>query len=294
MYRWGTTEFLPAHMALETTAFLVSPGYLRVAGTRLLAGREFTWHDCGASPRVAIVNQTFAHKLYGGKSAIGQRFALWATAKYQVVGVVEDGKYGSIGEDPRPAMFIPLAQGVGEVMSTAATVLVRSSLPENQIAAALQRRLTDVEPSAPFSLRPWDDAVDRAMMPARATAAALGAMGLLAAMLAVTGVFGTASYSVSKRMKEQGIRMALGAGRLRLMQAALSRPLLLLAGGSGLGLVAGVLTSDLLAYLVSFATPRDPLVLVGVLLAMTLLGLLATWGPARRALAFDPAQLLRE
>ena len=294
VYRWGTTEFLPAHMAFEAPTFLISPGYLRAAETRLLAGRDFTWHDDGKSPRVAIVNQTFARKLYGGKPAIGGRFALWATAKYEVVGEVEDGRYGSVSEDPQPVMFIPLAQGVGEVMSTNATVLVRSSLPANQIAAVLQHTLTGVEPNVPYTLRSWADAIDRSMMPARAATVVLGVMGLLAAMLAVTGVFGMASYSVSKRRKEQGIRIALGANRVQVMRSALARPLFLLVTGSGVGLVAGVLTSDLLAHLVSFATPRDPLVLVGVLLAMMLLGLLATWGPARRALAIDPARLLRE
>jgi predicted permease len=294
VYRWDTTEFLPAHLALEADAFLISPGYFHAAETSLLAGRDFTWHDDGKSPRVAIVNRTFARRLYGANSAIGQRFALWATARYEVVGVVEDGKYGSVAEDPRPVMFIPLAQGVGEVMSTNAMVLVRSPLPHNQIAAALQHRLTDVEPGAPLTVRSWADAVDRSMMPARAAAAVLGVMGLLAAMLAITGVFGMASYSVSKRMKEQGIRMALGAGRLQLMRAALARPLLLLFCGSAMGLAAGVLTSDLLAHLVAFASPRDPLVLVAVLFAMTLLGLAATWAPARRAIAIDPARLLRE
>ena len=131
IYKWGTTAFLPAHMSFDANAFLISPGYLQTAETRLIAGRDFTWHDDGTSPRVAIVNQTFARRLYGGASPIGQRFALWATAKYQVVGEVEDGKYNSLGEDPQAAMFIPLAQGVGQVKSTNTTVLVRSQLPEN-------------------------------------------------------------------------------------------------------------------------------------------------------------------
>jgi len=294
VYRWGTTEFLPSHMVFAADTYLISPGYLHAAETRLLAGRDFTWHDDGNSPRVAIVNQTFAQQLYGDTSALGQRFALWATAKYQVVGVVEDGKYGSIGEDPQPMMLIPLAQGVGEEMSTNATLLVRSRLPEDQITAALHRMLTGVEPGVPFAVHPWADRIDISMLPARAAAVVLGIMGLLAAMLAVTGIFGMASYSVAKRMREQGIRMALGAQRLQVLRSTLARPVLLLLFGSGIGLVAGVMTGRLLAHLISFATPRDPLVLLGVLGAMIVLGLLATFIPARRALAIDPAQLLRE
>jgi ABC-type antimicrobial peptide transport system permease subunit len=119
-------------------------------------------------------------------------------------------------------------------------------------------------------------------------------MGLLAAMLAVTGVFGMAAYSVSKRLKEFGIRVALGSRRTQLMRAALFRPLLLLFSGSLLGLFLGVLASGLLAHLIYQATPRDPLVLAGALATMMLVGMVATWIPARRALAVNPAQLLRE
>jgi ABC-type antimicrobial peptide transport system permease subunit len=119
-------------------------------------------------------------------------------------------------------------------------------------------------------------------------------MGLLAAMLAITGIFGMAAYSVSKRMRELGIRVALGAHRAQLMRSALGRPLVLLASGSAVGLLLGMLTSRLLAQIVYQATSRDPLVLAGVIAAMMLIGLVATWIPARHALAVNPARLLRE
>jgi ABC-type antimicrobial peptide transport system permease subunit len=236
------------------------------------------------------MNRTFARKLYGDAPAIGQRFALWATAKYMVVGVVEDGKYQQVSEDPQPAMFIPLARGVGDVMSTSTSVVVRSQLPESQIAPALERALAGVEPGAPIIVTTWADAIDRTMVLARAGAMVLSVMGMLAAMLAITGTFGMASYSVSKRMKEQGIRMALGAGRMQVLRAILHRPVLLLFAGS----VAGLLATRVLAHLISFATPRDPLVLARVLLTMMFVGVVATWIPARRALGIDPARLLRE
>jgi ABC-type antimicrobial peptide transport system permease subunit len=123
---------------------------------------------------------------------------------------------------------------------------------------------------------------------------ALGIMGLLAAMLAVTGIFGMASYTVSKRMKELGIRVALGAQPLQLMRAALARPIILLLTGSIAGLILGVMASSLLAHIVYQARPQDPLVLLGVVLTMTLLGTIATAVPARRAQNIDPARLLRE
>jgi predicted permease len=294
VYRWGTTDFLPSHKAFAAPTFVIAPGYLKAAGTRLLAGRDFTWHDDSKSPDVAIINETFAHKLFGTGPAIGQRFALWETAKYEVVGVVPDGKYMSFTEEPQPVMLLPLAQGVGGVISSSATIIVRSHLAPDQITAALNRSLRAIEPDAPFTIRRWADVIDLSMLPARAATAALCVMGLLSALLSVTGVFGMASYAVSKRMREQGIRMALGAQRSQVVRSTLSRPLLLLFGGSAIGLGAGVLTSGLISHFVSIATPRDPLILFGVFLTMTLLGLLGTWIPAHRALAIDPARLLRD
>jgi ABC-type antimicrobial peptide transport system permease subunit len=123
---------------------------------------------------------------------------------------------------------------------------------------------------------------------------ALGVLGAMGALLSITGIFGMAAYSVSKRLRELGIRIALGAQRSEVLQAALGRPFKLLAFGSIAGLILGVLASRVLAFVVYQATPRDPLVLAGVVLAMALLGLLATWIPAQRALRIDPLRLLRE
>ena len=289
VYRWGTTEFLPSHTAFAAYTYLLSPGYLQTAGTRLVAGRDFTWHDDKDSPGVAIINETFANQ-----SAIGQRFMLWATAKYEVVGVVEDGKYGSLIEDPQPVMFFPVTQGPGGILPTRMLVVIRSQLPQDQITATLRKAVTGIESNVPYTIAPWDDAVDRSMIPARAATVVLSIMGMLAAMLAVTGIFGMASYSVSKRLKEQGIRIALGAQHIQVMRSTLGRPAMLFLIGSALGLILGVFTSSLMSHLVAYATPRDPLILAGVFITMLLLGLVATFIPARRTLAIDPAQLLRE
>jgi predicted permease len=286
----GTTDFRKE--VFDAHNFSISPGYFQAAGTRLLAGRDLTWNDDANSPPVAVINATFARMLFGNVPAVGQYFLLYrGTQPKKVVGVVEDGKYQSLTEEAQPAMFFPLSQ---EVNGNATVVVVRSALPPTEIAAALHRTLTSVDPSLPLTLRSWPDALDLVLFPARAATAALGIMGALAAMLAVTGIFGMATYSVSKRMKELGIRIALGAARIELMSSALGRPLLLLLCGSTAGLILGILTSHLLAQIVYEATPRDPLVVAGAFLTMALLGLLATWIPSRRALAIDPVQLLRE
>ena len=132
------------------------------------------------------------------------------------------------------------------------------------------------------------------LFPSQMASLTLGVMGVMGAMLAVTGIFGMAAYSVSKRLRELGIRVALGAQRKEVVKAALGRAFKLLAYGSAAGLLLGILASRVLALIVYQATPRDPLVLAGVVLAMVFLGLLATWIPAQRALEVDPLTLLRE
>ena len=136
--------------------------------------------------------------------------------------------------------------------------------------------------------------MDAALFPSRMAALCLGVLGMLGSTLSVTGVFGMAAYSVSKRRRELGIRMAVGAQRKEVLQAALGRAFKLLAVGSAAGLLLGILASRVLAFIVYQATPRDPVVLTGVVLAMALLGLVATWIPAQRALSINPAILLRE
>jgi ABC-type antimicrobial peptide transport system permease subunit len=136
--------------------------------------------------------------------------------------------------------------------------------------------------------------LDVVMFPARMATMALGVLGAMGAMLSITGIFGMAAFSVSRRLKELGIRMALGGQRREVLQAALGRAFKLLALGSAAGLILGIMASQLLAYIVYQATPSDPLVLTGVVLVMALVGLLATWIPAQRALSLDPLTLLRE
>jgi ABC-type antimicrobial peptide transport system permease subunit len=136
--------------------------------------------------------------------------------------------------------------------------------------------------------------MDPVLFPSRMATATLGVMGVIGGILAVTGIFGMAAYSVAKRKRELGIRIALGAQRREVLQAALGRAVKLLTFGSAAGLVLGILASRVLAFIVYQATPRDPLVLAGVVVAMSSLGLLAAWIPAQRALSLDPLVLLRD
>ncbi len=289
VFRPGTTEFKLDNSVLAPYVFPMSPGYLEAAGTRLLSGRDVSWHDTANRPYVAIVNETFARKMWGQTQPIGQRFILWGKLT-EVVGVAEDGKYHDLQEAPQPVVYPPLSQKE----QSEAVLVVRSRLAPNEMAAALHRALSSIDPNVPMTVQNWSDTLDGELLPARAATVALGVMGLLAAMLAVTGIFGMAAYNVSRRMKELGIRVALGARRKQVMSAAVGRPVVLLAVGSAVGLLSGVFASRFLGQIVYQANPQDPLVVGGAVLTMALLGITASAIPARRALTVDPSRLMRE
>jgi ABC-type antimicrobial peptide transport system permease subunit len=210
--------------------------------------------------------------------------------RVQVVGVVEDGKYMSLTENQEPAIFPPFLQSP----ASSSDLVVRSSRDPQQLAADLRSVLHQLDAGLPMDTATWTVQLDLVLFPARMATMALGSLGMMGAILSITGIFGMAAYSVSKRLRELGIRLALGAQRKEVVQAALGRAVKLLAVGSAVGLLLGILASRVLASIVYAATPRDPLVLAGVVLAMLLLGLLATWIPARRALSINPLILLRE
>jgi ABC-type antimicrobial peptide transport system permease subunit len=143
-------------------------------------------------------------------------------------------------------------------------LVVRSSADPQQLAAAIRSKLLDLDPGLPSFIQTWDQALSLPLFPMRVATASLGVLGVIGAMLSITGIFGIAAYSVSKRMKELGIRMALGAQSKEVLQAALGRAVKLLAFGSLAGVVLGLLATKVLAFIVYQATPRDPLVLAGV------------------------------
>jgi predicted permease len=291
VYSDATTDFRPTNNAADAMDYVISPGYLSAAGSQLLAGRNLTMSDDAKAPKVALVNRQFAVKLFGSVDrAIGGHFKYWGGTRAEVVGVVEDGKYRTLTEDQQPAMFFSFQQQP----SSGTWLLVRSDRDPAEISGALERTLHGLDAGLPFAVRTWTEEMGSALFAARVATVALGVLGLLGAMLAVTGIFGMASYTVSKRLRELGIRMALGARRKQVLRAALGRAFALLSVGSVAGLVLGVLASKLLSSIVYQAAPKDPLVLSGVVLTMLLIGLTAAWIPAQKALAVDPMILLRE
>jgi len=291
VYTDSTRDFRPTNEAADAMNYNISPGYLEAAGTTLLAGRDLTFADDKKAPNVALVNREFAVKVFGSvQKAIGGHFKFWGGSRAEVVGVVENGKYRTLTEDQQPAMFFPFLQ-----QQTSGTwILVRSSRDPGEISNALERTVHGLDPSLPLMVRTWNREMGWALFAARVATVALGVLGMLGAMLAVTGIFGMASYTVSKRLRELGIRMALGARRKQVLRAALGRAFVLLMVGSLAGMALGVLASKVLSFIVYQAAPRDPVVLCGVVLTMLLLGLAAAWVPAQKALGVNPMILMRE
>jgi len=291
VYTDATTDFRPTNYAADAMNYRISPGYLEAAGTRLIAGRNLTLSDDKKAPKVALVNHQFAIKVFGSvDKAIGGHFKYWGAERAEVVGVVEDGKYRTLTEDQMPAMFFSFLQHT----TSQTNLVLRSQRDPADIAASLEKNIRGLDSALPFGIHTWNEEMGSALFAARVASVALGVLGMLGAMLAITGIFGMASYVVSKRLRELGIRVALGASQRQILRTSLGRAFRLLAIGSLAGVAMGVLGARVLAFIVYQATPKDPLVLIGVTATMMILGLLASWIPARRALAVDPLVLLRD
>jgi predicted permease len=286
-----TTDLRESNKIAESVTYSVSPSYFEAAGTTLLAGRTINWRDDKNAPKVAMVNREFARKVFGSiTGAVGGSFKAPDGQRFEVAGVVENGKYETLTEDAWPAYFKPILQSP----ATATWLVVRSNGDSPQLPADLHKTLRGLDPGLPLTIQTWQKQLDSALFAARMATISLGVLGILGAMLAVTGIFGMASYSVSNRLRELGIRVALGARRQEVLQAALGRTFRLLASGAVAGLLLGMAATRVLSYIVYQASPRDPAVLAGVVFTMLLLGLLAAYAPARRALTIDPVILLRD
>jgi predicted permease len=292
VFKEEATDLRPSNAIAMPYRYEISPEYFNAAGTALLAGRDFNWHDDKSVPAVAMVNREFAGRIFGSvANAAGRYFRLQDGTRVQVVGVVEDGKYQTLTEDQEPAMFLSFLQWPP---ATQSFLVAHSSRDPRQLVAAIRSKVRELDAGLPADIATWNTRLNVVLFPSRVASVALGVMGAIGAMLSITGIFGMAAYAVSKRLRELGIRIALGGQRNQVLQAALGRAFKLLAVGSAAGLVLGILAGRVLAFVVYQATPRDPVVLAGVVLAMSFLGLVAMWIPAQRAMSVDPLLLLRE
>jgi predicted permease len=273
---------------ISVTYYQVSPGFFATMGTKMLAGRDFNWHDDEKSPRVAIVNVAFAKRVLHSEDAVGKYFRQGDLV--EVVGEVEEGKYESLTESQVPVVFWPILQNY----TGTTTVEVRSSLPAAQMVSEMRRAVAALDPDLPlYGTGSLNQMLGFAFFPAHAAAIALSAFGVLAIMLAVTGIHGLVSYAVARRVREIGIRMAIGARPSQVLRLVLGRIMALIAIGSAIGLALALAAGQVLASVVYGASSHDPQTLAAVVATIALLGLLSSWAPTRRALRIDPMMALR-
>jgi len=191
-----TTDLKPSNVAAEAMVYNISPAYFDAARTAFVTGRTLTWHDDKNSPPVAVVNREFARRLFGsGTNALGGHYKMRDGTRVEVVGIVEDGKYASLAEDPQPAMFLPILQSP----SSQAALVLRSNRDPHELVAAIRNKVHDLDAGLPFDIRTWRQELDSALLPSRIATISLGVLGMMGAMLSITGIFGMAAYSVSKR-----------------------------------------------------------------------------------------------
>ncbi len=291
-----TTDFRPSNRAFDTYDYYISPGYFTAAETPLLAGRDVSFTDTEETPAVVVVNQQFARLLFHSDNAVGRYFKNSSGQPIQIVGIVADGKYFSLTEAQEAAAFFPISQK--KTTHTSFIVRVRpdsSDMVTNEMAATVRKVIRDLDPAVPVrESSAWSNQLGMTFFVSRVATVALGLFGAFALLLSITGTFGLASYTVSKRLRELSIRVALGARAKQVLSAALGRMLILLASGSVLGMLLGLAASRVLSAIVYQATAQDPIVLAAVAFTLLLTGLLAVAGPVRRALHIDPANVLRE
>jgi len=287
-------EGQPPERTANTPSSMINragPQYFNAMGTRLLAGRDFTEQDDQNSPRVAIVNETFARRFFPGEDPIGKRFSLGRpeSARNQIIGVVEDGKYSGLNESPRPFACRPLWQA--EVGAT--SVIVRTDGDPQKLGALVSREVQDLDPHLPISSTTLVGKLDIPLLPARIGASLLGGFGLLALALAAIGIYGVISYAVSTRTHEIGIRMALGAEKSDVLKLVLGQGFKLTLIGLAIGLLAALGLTQFMKAILFGVSATDPLTFVIASVVLGSVALLACYIPARRATRVDPMVALR-
>jgi predicted permease len=271
--------------------YQVSPGLFRALGTRIVAGRDFSESDSDDRPPLVIVNETFARRHLDGQ-ALGRRFRTGPAGNWmEVIGVVQDGKYQTLGEDGKAVVFHSARQWYNPTT----IVVARTSLDEQQALAALRRIVLEMDPHLTiFSDAPLRRVLALPLLPTRAAAGLLVAFGALAIVMVLVGIYGVTSYAVAQRSREISIRTAVGATGAQIVRLVLARAVWVWAAGVSAGLAVALAAAPMLSPILLGVAPRDPIAIVAAVVIIAGVTLAAVWHPSRRALAASPSVLLRD
>ena len=292
----GTTVFTELGARTDAgegaASFASSPGYFQTLQVPLRFGRDFNDTDIAQAPPVVIVNRALAERLFNRADAIGERVRLGRSGKpAEIVGVVENGKYRSLGEPQTSAIFRPTTQWF-----TRSTMILARVAPNAGVTARdLRKLMLGLDPAIPIrSATTGDEIAAFPLFPYRMAVAALSVLGFIASGLLLTGLHALMAYATARRQREIGIRLALGADRRTIAGLVLGRAGVILCTGIAVGALLTLGTGPLLASLVLAASPRDPLVLAGIVVALAVIVLASCLGPVRRSLRVTPIAALRE
>jgi predicted permease len=271
---------------------VVSPGFFRTLGIGLVRGRDFGIRDGENAPPVAIVTEAAARRHFPDSDPIGQRVSLNGPAGpwLQIVGVVRDSKYADIAESPLPVVYLPLMQN----HETGVTLYVRSTVPPASLAGAIRGEVKALEPNLPFTTRTMAETIGVSLSPARIGAILISAFGGLALLLAAVGVYGVLAFSIARRTREMGIRVALGADARKVFALVVREGMTLVAIGMVIGLGGAALGATWLGSFLYTIGPRDPVAFATAPGVLAVVALLACLVPAYRAMRISPVVALRQ
>jgi putative ABC transport system permease protein len=280
----------PRGVQISTLISNISPSYFHTLRIPLMSGRNFTSHDDGSAPNVAIVDRIFVRRYFGKESPLGHRIRILDGSLYSIVGVVPGTRYLPLTTGPSPEVFICDVQHPMWDM----TLIVHATSDPASLAAAVRSKVQEVDPNQPvFDVATMEERFSQAVAPQRFNALVLGIFASVAVILAGVGVYGVMAYSVTRRTHEIGIRIALGAQQRDVIRLVLHRGAALSLVGIVLGLAGALALTRFLSNLLYGVTVRDPLTFVAVSLLLTAVALLANYIPARRATKVDPMVALR-
>jgi putative ABC transport system permease protein len=274
----------------------IAPKYFQTIGIRVLAGREFTPADTKAAPDVALVNHAFASQYFPGRNPLGKVVTISGEKPgerkpWQIVGLVADSKHESLGEGPTPVLYRPYKQ---EGLPFAPRIHVRTAGPAAAATSIVRAAIREVAPDALVEVQTMQQNIAISIYPNQVGAALLGGMGGLGLILASIGLYGVLTYAVSRRVREIGVRMALGASRAQVLRVVLGDAVVLVGTGVVIGLALAIgCTKPLASFLSANVSVTDPATLGTVAAVLVATGVTAAFVPARRALSVDPLTALR-